>query len=358
MIGRLPYPQESEPLLVPSDFRKCVAYLSVDVLDEERGIAVRQPAGTAFFVSFPVEDIGFVLYIVTARHVIDSARPYVPLFVRVNLPGGGFYDASGPDYDSWEMHPTTDVAVSRVKIDPTKVEAKAIPVSMFLADERIAVAKENPLGEGDEVVFVGLFTSHPGRSRSEPVVRFGHIARMPYDPIPIRMDPAENSAFVPVRAYLAEATAWGGQSGSPAFVYFAPDRVPGSIQIGGPTGGGFALLGLVHGHYFYEQKINVTSGDISGQGKIDFNLGISVVIPAQDILTVLNSEVLMEQRSEAAAAYRKAEAERGESVPNPDAPLPDSTPTEYERFEDLTRKLVNTPKAAIDEKRSEGRSES
>ena len=54
----------------------------------------------------------------------------------------------------------------------------------------------------------------------------------------------------------------------------------------------------------YDRLAN-KSGEITGEGNVDFNLGISVVIPAQDILTVLNSEALIEQRKNAAQLLRR-----------------------------------------------------
>lgn len=307
-------------MLVPRDLRKCVAYLTVNVLDEASGLPAKRPIGTVFLVSVPVEDIGFCLYAVTARHVIDASRPYGQLYMRVNLRPGGFTDILAPPQDDWEMHHTTDVAAILVVIENLgALDVKALPVDLVLTDAAIVeLGSDHPLAEGDEILFVGLFTSHPGNARSEPVTRFGHIARMPYDPIPIKMDPAPGGAYVPVRAYLAEAAAWGGQSGSPAFVHFSPTRVPGLIQVGGMTGGGFGLLGLVHGHYPFEQRIAIESGDITGQGKIDFNLGISVVIPAEDVLSVLNSDPFVTQRENAADQYRNRKSA------NPNMPTGDS----------------------------------
>jgi len=343
-------------MLVPNEFRKCVAYLTVDVVDEDTGLTVRTPAGTAFLVSVPVEDIAFVVYAVTARHVIDASRPYGQLFMRLNMPSAGFMDAEAPPQDEWTMHPSTAVAAVPVAVPGLQAfDVKVLPVDMLVTDE--SVTKQN-IGEGDEVSFIGLFTAHPGASRSEPVVRFGHIACMPYEPVPIKMDPAPNAARVPVRAYLDEVAAWGGQSGSPALLYFAPDRVPGTITLGGLTGGGFGLLGLVHGHYFHRQTLSIRSGETIGEGDLDFNLGISVVIPAQDILSVLNSEEFMEQRRKAAEEFRKSAG--GEpspsSDPPPNAPSADSPlggTSEFQRFEDLTSKLVRVPKKELDEKRKD-----
>src|SRR5437870_5774052 len=208
-------------MLVPTDLRKCVAYLTVNVLDEGTGLNMKRPMGTVFLVSVPVEDVGFCLYAVTARHVIDASRPHGRLYMRANLRSGGFIDIPAPPQDDWEVHPTTDVAAILVVIENiAALDVKTLPIDLVLSDAAIAkLGSDHPLAEGDEILFVGLFTSHPGKARSEPVTRFGHIARMPYDPIPIKMDPAPGGAYAPVRAYLAEAAAWGGQSGSPAFVH-------------------------------------------------------------------------------------------------------------------------------------------
>lgn len=347
MIGPwLPPILEAKLMLVPADFRRCVAYLTVDVRDKDTGLISRRPAGTGFFVSIPAEDQGTVIYLVTARHVIDASRKYGQLYLRVNTTGSESVDGRLSHQDDWFLHPQTDVACMAVNLDNVQQpDIRTLPLDVFLSDERLANVPEGAVAvcEGDEVVNVGLFTSHPGSaSRSEPVVRFGHIARMPYDPIPIKMDPAPNGAYTPVDAYLCEANSYGGQSGSPIFIYFAMDRVPGTINMGGEFGGGsWALLGLVHGHYPDEQDIKVTSGELTGEGKIDFNLGISVVIPAQDILNLLNSEDAVEQRKKA------ADEQRAKSVPvadNAALSAVEGEQGEYERFDSLLGEMVNTPK--------------
>jgi hypothetical protein len=287
-------------LLIPAALRKCVAYLVVDDLDEDSGVVVRKAAGTVFFVSVPVEDVGHALYAVTARHVIDSSRPYRASFLRLNQTGDAYSDIAAPPPDEWHMHPDTDVAAARVSIPGQNFDVMAIPQGNLMPDD--AAARRN-VSEGDEVILLGLFTAHPGESRSEPVARFGHIARMPYDPIPIKMDPAPESERKSVRAYLVEAASWGGQSGSPAFIHFAPDREPGKIVMGdGPEVG---VLGLVHGHYRHEQTVGISVEEEEQRGTIDMNLGISVVIPAEDISALLLREDLEAERREAASQIQK-----------------------------------------------------
>src|SRR5207253_3257650 len=42
------------------------------------------------------------------------------------------------------------------------------------------------VGVGDEVFFVGLFVQHAGEARNLPMARFGHISRMPVEPIEVQ----------------------------------------------------------------------------------------------------------------------------------------------------------------------------
>jgi Trypsin-like peptidase domain len=276
---------------VPADYRKCVAYLCADVLDEDSGAVLREPCGTAFFVSVPLDDgLGYQVYAVTARHVIDASRRYGQIFFRMNKAAGGFEDVAAPGQDEWHMHLTTDVAVVAISI-PGELEYAAIGWASFVRDE---IAERFDVGEGDEVILIGLFTPHPGTSRSEPVMRFGQIARKPFDPISVKMDPSPNADRASVPAYLVEATAWGGQSGSPALLYLAPDRQPGKIVIGADGGGDIGLLGLVHGHYPHRQLIPL--GDEETTAVADLNAGISVVIPAQDIYDLLDSDEIASER--------------------------------------------------------------
>jgi hypothetical protein len=210
----------------------------------------------------------------------------------MNKAAGGFEDVAAPEQDEWHMHLKTDVAAVAVSI-PGELEYAAMGFASLVRDE---IAERFDVGEGDEVILIGLFTPHPGTSRSEPVMRFGHIARKPFDPVPVKMDPAPNADRVEVPAYLVEATAWGGQSGSPALLYLAPDRQPGKIVLGADGGGDIGLLGLVHGHYPHRQRISL--GDEGTTAVADLNAGVSVVIPAQDIHDLLDSEEIARERED------------------------------------------------------------
>jgi hypothetical protein len=144
-------------------------------------------------------------------------------------------------------------------------------------------------------------------SRAEPVVRFGTISMMPNELVPIQN--ADNS-ISHVQALLVEARSWGGQSGSPAFVFFPATRHPGYLTLGGgvsddPDSDGLLiadeampqLLGLVSGHFNLMADV-AFSQDIGAKANVPLNTGIAIVIPAQKIIDALmNDELVAERRS-------------------------------------------------------------
>lgn len=274
-------------MLIDEQFRKCVTFLFANVLDKDTGKNKTVPAATAFIVSVPIDDVGVIPYLVTARHVIEASRPYGPLCVRINTTSGKpvYFDAP---QDDWVSNPFTDVAVVAIGQHNVSLDFKFLPISM-LADDDYVVKHE--IGAGDDVFFVGLFSEYAGQQRNQPIIRFGNISLMPNEKIPLRLDPSSDIT-TPVDAYLVEARSWGGHSGSPAFIYFPPDRKLGSIQVGGSN---IALLGLVHGHYEISQDVAFI-GDILGSGKVPINAGIAAVIPAQKIVDTLMQEELVEER--------------------------------------------------------------
>lgn len=329
-IGELPN------LLVDEQFRQSVTFLYVDVVDNDSGQVRRSPAGTAFFVSAlcdpPKQDLG-VVYVVTARHVIEQARPYGPLYLREVSPHGDI-DDSAISPDSWVEH-KSDVAIARVRLRDWEVpEVKWIQSELFVTAAFVAAQQ---VGLGDELTFVGLFSPAPGTSRPQPVVRFGNIARMPTEPVAVEITP---NTPVEIEAYLVEGRSWGGQSGSPVFLYLPTVRRQGRGWY--PE---FSLLGLIHGHHPHEVIADFGPG---GKAKVDINAGILVVVPAQAILDLLGREDVVKERNE--ICQRAGGTAQG--LPTADSAVAPEE-TEFERFESLTRSVVNVPKTEIVEKRKD-----
>lgn len=309
---RTPFMVGEEPnMLVDEQFRKCVTFLFVDVIDKATGIPKRIPVATAFFVGVPIDSEGSVNYAVTARHVVDASRPHGPLYVRVNKTSDGFNDFHAPQ-DAWACHPSTDVATIRVGLPPEQFDFRTIPLDMLATDDYVIRQR---IGAGDDIFFVGLFSEYAGQERNQPIIRFGNISLMPYEKIAVTLDPGSDATTL-VDAYLAEARSWGGHSGSPAFIYYPPDREPSRIVVGGNPP---ALLGLVHGHYEIKQDVAFI-GDILGSGKVPLNAGIAVVIPAQKIIDTLMQEELVAERNQILEEHR-----RRRPTPQPDVSSPENS---------------------------------
>ncbi len=96
-------------------------------------------------------------------------------------------------------------------------------------------------------------------------------------------------------------------------------------------GSWIALLGLVIGHFEL------------------YNAGIAVVTPAERIRELLEQEADLVRWRE--AKEKKAEEKRWENAAVADSG--EELSSDFERFEDLTRKLVQVPKKDLDEKRAE-----
>lgn len=268
-------------MLVHEQYRKCVSFVFVDVWDEDKSELARTPHASAFYV-LVTRSGRPVPYAVTARHVVDAAARHEKMYLRVNRQAGGFDDIElGPE--EWFRHRETDVAVSRLELDPKSVDLVFVPFEMLATDEYVS---NMSIIEGDKVFFTGLFSQSPGLERSQPIVRFGNISLMRHEPLPLAIHPGSDQTTM-VDAYLVEARSWGGHSGSPAFVYYADSDRQETI-VARPTPAP-KLLGLVHGHYEVKSDVKFR-GDILGSGTVPVNAGMAAVIPSQHIIDLLMSE--------------------------------------------------------------------
>jgi hypothetical protein len=301
---------------VDEQYRKCVCFLLYEAADDS-GVRRRYLAGTGFFVALEIPDFPGTtrVYLVTAKHVVQGARSKGPMFARINLLGGGFMDVPCP-YKAWHESYETDVAAGIID-GRLQADWVHIPEARFATEDFIA---EHDVGGGDSVFFAGLFSSFPGMQRNQPIFRFGRIALMPDEQVSIRRDLDDPDTRVDVDAYLVESRSWGGHSGSPAFVHW-PAPVPGALAEQPPPDS--HLLGLVQGHYELQEDVAFV-GDILGSGKVPMNLGIAIIIPAKDILALLNEEDFVADRKKIRDYMKKQKP----------APVPDTKaiPVEGEVF--------------------------
>lgn len=313
--------EEGSLMLVPPEVRKCVVFIGYKASDGRLKLG-----GTAFFISIPMQELDlYFVHLITAKHIIDEAQSNSidqKVYLRANFKDGGARTVGVP-IDEWVFHPTdasVDVAVIRMPLPIDDTDFLSISIDMAVTDE---IIREEGIGVGDEVFLAGQFTRHRGRERNLPIIRIGHIAMMPEEPVLTKMGLMD--------AYLMEVRSIGGHSGSPVFIDV------GGFRIGAKKAQfrrrEFYWLGLVHGHWDLDVLgTDVLAEDVTTGESI--NMGIAVVVPVSRIMEVLNQKTLVEERK---AIEEREQAKR--------MPTPDSTQEGLtkEAFEDALRK-VSRPK--------------
>lgn len=295
---------------VPEEMLKCVVFVYVAKGNE------RKPAGTAFFVGYPVpgyteEPLGLLL---TANHVIAAIRAHGDdgkVHLRFNKKTGGTVWAAVP-LDAWHQPDSkVDCAMFLFRPEPELgVDYRAWALSPAVATDE--VIREEGIGLGDEVFTVGLFRNHLGTDQNEPIVRVGNIAAFPTSEV-------QSKDFGPLKAILVEARSIGGLSGSPVFVHMGyarwregEDGKQGEVARAG-IATPFFLLGIMHGHW--DAPLNSIDEKI--------NVGIAIVVPAEQIMNAIRPIM-----DEMAALRRKQRDSEGGAV----ADSLGSDASEFERF--------------------------
>ena len=172
-------------------------------------------------ISGPKTD--FYYYFVAAAHVVQRSEQYGTLYIRINMQNDTVEDIP-TDPSDWVISDAleSDVAVNWKTEAPLQGwDHRMIPVEALADDEFVQTQSISP---GDSLFSVGLFVPQPGNPRMLPICRFGNISTIPQSLTTQLLGPA--SAGVNIIGYLTEWRSSGGASGSPAFVYFPPDRTP------------------------------------------------------------------------------------------------------------------------------------
>jgi hypothetical protein len=271
---------------VPEEVRKCVAFLKFRQNDEEIF------AATVFFVAIPLPTVPdeLILYAVTAKHVIDGIKKESDdgrIYFRLNS-RNSTTKLFVNHVDDWYFHPndsTIDVAVCSMRFNG--MDHMAYHVQSFATDETI---EKEDIGVGEDVFVCGLFHPHAGKGQNIPILRVGNIAAMP--------EARVQSAFAPdpIEAYLVETHSISGLSGSPVFVHLGVVRhVDGQKKFSESPRGVYYLLGLMQGHWDLPipdiRCTKIKKSNIE-QRYVRINSGIGIVVPAKNILEVLNQPEL------------------------------------------------------------------
>jgi hypothetical protein len=284
---------------IPDRLVKCTGFISHD-------LPTLDFIGTVFIVGIHDGTPGnALLHLVTAKHVAEVFDPGSCIIALNGKDGAPLFPKIGKEDDiQWFYHPTepnaVDVAVvpfATARLDEYDIEW--VPEEMFATPDRI---KQFGLGLGDELVAIGLFTGFHGNSVVTPIVRTGNLAMMPTDRVPVKN-------FDPMQVYLAEGRSIGGLSGSPIFArntvnlqtHKAVHDVYGRIGMEYIAGlGRLHFLGLMHGHWDVELGAALRISQAEA-----VNMGISIIVPAQQILETLYQPKLVELRKQIREDKRK-----------------------------------------------------
>lgn len=263
-------------MLVPDQLRKCVVFLGYQLASGEYRMA-----GSAFYIGRVKGDSKKAdpVYLVTARHVIDSIKHkgIDAVDARLNLRTGECDWLKIP-MDAWftdPSDPTLDVAIVKIGVSD-QCDHLVLPYGMEVND---AVIQENEVGLGDEVFVVGLFRHHHGARRNIPIVRVGNLASMGEENV--------TTSLGDMDALLVEARSIGGLSGSPVFLNLGISRmIKGKVLFaqGEPR---YWLLGLIHGHF---DALSGAIDEVDSQASLStaqVNTGIAIVVPFRKIDQVI-----------------------------------------------------------------------
>lgn len=272
---------------IPPDVKKTVCFIFVD-----KGKGKLEANGTGFFVITQKPDKSVTHgYLVTAKHVLkpdpEKDLYYREVFVRLTKRSGGVEGIrlpirpKGKDKTVFTQNDkTVDIAVIPGSPKLERYDFKAITFDLIVT--RAEFQKLN-IGEGTDVFFAGMFTPHLGKEKNYPIVRFGRIALISDEKIQFMKRMRD--------LLLVDTFSFGGNSGSPVFVYLGADRQPGSLVVGPPL---LKLVGIMSGSYSKGVRIMEIQ---TGTAEVSFdNMGIAAVVPTDYLKKILVSDELKKLR--------------------------------------------------------------
>lgn len=276
------------------NYPKAVAFVIGDRPNGQRGAI-----GTAFLIRYPTRLFeGFVYYFVTAAHVV---RGKDNLEVRLRNKSDGVCDLHACQ---WFEHPTDDVAISFAHAGRVLAhDVATIPFADFI-DQR----GDNP-DLGDDVFFLGLLADIPEMEASNiPMVRSGSLGAYFQAGVPIAL---ANDLVVEVVAHLIDCRSYQGFSGSPCFVQFIRANPTPNVILQTYT----YLLGVVSGHFDKTDPLldpeTDPLEDYRGGVKVPIHTGVGVVTPVERLTELLQSDEVVDARSQAEEEFLKSKGDEG-----------------------------------------------
>jgi hypothetical protein len=244
---------------------------------------------TGFLVGKPAtEPNSYYSYFVTAKHVLEeNGKLRKTFYLRLNMrKNTSDYILIQADKTEIYTHKDSDIDIAVIPFAPNQdiYDYLFIPDSLIATSE---ILEKFKISEGDDMFFSGLFTSHHGQKRNQPIVRFGKVALMSEEKIEWK---EKNKPPKLLDLYLVECQSFGGNSGSPVFFSVSAGRdLPDNLQllsVGEPS---IFLAGIMKGSYISASELDMT--DVIRHPYSYENVGIAAVVPSyflKDILAELD----------------------------------------------------------------------
>jgi hypothetical protein len=313
-LAQAPQPAVTKQVRVETQLSKMVVFINVELKSLSPSATSLQPvtlAGTGFLISLPDGRLdsgkGFG-YLVTNRHVAQAieqdgegnctAHEVQQTYVTMNLKqaANGNRSKKVPITMSQDVHwyfledDAIDLAVIPF-VAATEFDAVPLSVKDFLTAD--AIEKQNVV-PGDRLLTPGYFFAYAGMHQIQPILREGVLAMLPDGPMRTTLCKSGN-------VYLADVHITPGNSGSPIFII--PSLGLGAGEAFGGVPSVFGLLGVVSG-YMQETSELTLRASTTWQASVEANSGVSVVVPAQQLIDLLDSPGLQRLRDKQLARIR------------------------------------------------------
>lgn len=280
-------------------------FLYPSVEDAEKG---KKFGGSGVIIGIPAQPFpeASFIYVVTNWHVACQSGNSV---IRINTSDGKTHIVD-KDPSEWIFLPgKQDLAAIRIE-DFGNKKLNYIGTSLFITDD-----EKSDAHVGDDVFMVGRFIDYDGHETNRPALRFGTLSMMD---APIRQPTGFQG-----RSIIVDMHSRTGFSGSPVYVY-RPGGItvltemtinnPNLPKLEGPKrshrkwGIGndvkVRLLGVLWGQFPERWEIqhkrddNLASAALVTDGSyVNGFSGMSCVVPASQILELLNHPILKEDRT-------------------------------------------------------------
>ena len=126
----------------------------------------------------------------------------------------------------------------------------------------------------------------------EPIVRQGVIAMLPEEKL-------DTTLHKKGQLFLADLHAFHGNSGSPVFANLGGMH-RGSLYMGDR----YMLLGVISGYYPESAGFSVPAATVL-TGEVRDNSGIAAIVPAEELIKLLNSDEVQAARNRAVKLPKK-----------------------------------------------------